>query len=176
MINDSSGEYMVLKLRWAYNSAFVVLNTYLTWPILRRIITTQLFVMLIPSPARLSAKPPFPGLAWTFNPTNTSKGDSFFVEFCIFSFLFFFTLLKRISCAILVDILCRLVNKLRLKSLPSNIMLINLIGIPRIDYTCLSIEASSSKHSSFSNDLILIALAVLEKTWLCSSLDHVHAA
>ena len=170
---------MVLKSRWAYNSAFVVLNTYLTWHILRGIITTRLFVMLIPSPARLSTKPSFPGLAWTFNPTNTSKGDSFFVQwrkFCIFSLLFFFTLLKRINCAILVDILCRLVDKLRLKSLPSNIILINLISISRIDCTCLSIETSSSKHSSFSNDLILIALAVLEKTWSSSSLDHVHAA
>ena len=169
---------MVLKLRWAYNSAFVVLSTYLAWHILRRIITTRLFVMLNLSPARLSTKPSFPGLAWNFNPTNTSKGDSFFVEwrkFYIFSLHFFFTLLKRKSCAILVDILGRLVDKLWLKSLPSNIILINLISISRIDCTCFSIETSLSKHSSFSNDLILIALAVLEKTWSWSSLDHVRS-
>ena len=145
MINGSSGEYMVLKLRWAYNSAFVVLNTYLTWHTLRRIITTRLFVMLIPSPARLSTKTSFPGLAWTFNPTITSKGDSFFV-FCIFSLLFIFALLKRISCAILVDILYRVVDTLRLKPLPSNIILINLISISRTACTCLSTETSSSKH------------------------------
>ena len=120
--------------------------------------------MVIPLTARLSTKLLFPVLAWTFNPTSTGKGNSFFVEwqkFYIFSLLFLFTLLKRISCAILVDILCRLVDKLRLKS---NIILMSFISISGTDCTCLPIDTSPSKHSSFSNNLILIALAVSEKT------------
>ena len=76
---------------------------------------------------------------------------------------FLFTLLKQTNCAILVDILCRLVDTLRIKLLPSNIILINFISISGTDCTCLSIDTSPSKHSSFSNNLILIAVAVLVK-------------
>ena len=63
---------------------------------------------------------------------------SFFVEwekFCIFSLVFLFTQLKRISCAILVDILCRLADKLRLKPTTSDIILMNFISISGTDCT-----------------------------------------
>ena len=49
-------------------------------------------------------------------------------------------LLKRISCAILVDICCKLVNKLRLRSPPSSMILISLISISGTDCTCLSVD------------------------------------
>ena len=90
------------------------------------------------------------------------------------SLFFLFTMLKEISCAILVDILCRLMDKFRLKPSPSDIIPMNFISISGTDSTYLTTGTSPSKYSSFSNNLILIELAVLKKTRLCSSLNHVH--
>ena len=47
---------------------------------IQRISKSQLYVMLIPLSDRLFTKLLFPVLAWTFNPTSTGKGSSFFVE------------------------------------------------------------------------------------------------
>lgn len=134
---------------------------------IQQIPNTLLYVMPIPSSARVSTKLLFTVLAWTFSPTSTSKEDSFFVEwrkFFIFSLLFLFKLLKQISCTILVDILFRLLDKLPLKSSLSNIMPMSFINLSGTDCTYLSIGTSPSKHFSFSNNLVLIAFVGLEKT------------
>ena len=172
---------VVITWSWSWDGHTVPLSCYSThtlFDMIQQIPNTLLYVMPIPSSARVSTKLLFTVLAWTFSPTSTSKEDSFFVEwrkFFIFSLLFLFKLLKQISCTILVDILCRLLDKLPLKSPLSNIMPMSFINLSGTDCTYLSIGTSPSKHFSFSNNLVLIAFVGLEKTWLCSSLDHVHA-
>ena len=146
---------------------------------IQRISKTWLYVMLIPLPGRLSTELLFSVLVWTFSRTNTGKGRSFFVErgkFCIFSLLFLYMLWKRISCAILVGTLGSLVDNLWLKSPPSNIILMNFISISRTDCTCLSINISPWKNSSFSSFSNNQNFAALERTRSFSSLDHVHAS
>ena len=122
---------------------------------IRQISKTRLYVMLNPSSVRLPTKLLFPVLAWKFSPTNTGKGDSFFA--CTFSLLFLFTLLKWIRNAILMDILCWLVDKLWSPS--SNIILINFISFSGTDWTCLSIDTLHQNiplSQTFSSSLSLL--------------------
>ena len=62
-----------------------------------------------------------------------------------------------------MDILCRLVDKLRFNSAPSNIMLLNFISISGTDCTCLFFDTSPSKHSSFSNNSSIFPLLFWRK-------------
>ena len=97
--------------------------------------------MLIPSSARLLIKLLFPVLTWTLaQPVPAKGGGSIFVEwqtFCIFLRPFLLMLLKRISCTILVNILCRLVGKLLLKSPSFNTILMTFIIISETDCALL---------------------------------------